>query len=243
MYGGIFVYIHHNFRPDVSKYSIHGAFGIHTWSHFRFHQLPSIDVFAHQLPSFFHNIMTLGGVFKYVLCSCLFEEDGPILTRIFFNWVETTLRHPNTLWGSVFRGSAFKVSKHRSSPGVTEIWLGCLGHQHMIDLHSLKLTACPWELGVGRRSFPFGEAYFKGWAASFREGMIFFLLSTHPSLHFPQESVKDAVVLQLVPPSLAGGGLMVLESQRVGPLGPGLGMASLKQWTRLLMAKFRLLIW
>ena len=71
--------------------------------------------------------------------------------------------------------------------------------------------------------------------------MIFVLLSTHPSLHRTQESVKDAVVLQLVPPSLAGGGLMVLESQRVGPLGPGLGLASLKPLT-LLMDKFWLTI-
>ena len=32
----------------------------------------------------------LGGGFKYFLCSPLFGEDEPILTSIFFRWVETT---------------------------------------------------------------------------------------------------------------------------------------------------------
>ena len=32
----------------------------------------------------------LGGGFKHFLCSPLFGEDEPILTSIFFKWVETT---------------------------------------------------------------------------------------------------------------------------------------------------------
>ena len=32
----------------------------------------------------------LGGGFKHFLCSSLFGEDEPILTIIFFRWVETT---------------------------------------------------------------------------------------------------------------------------------------------------------
>ena len=39
---------------------------------------------------FREGIVFLGGGFKYVLCSSLFGEDEPILTSIFFKWVETT---------------------------------------------------------------------------------------------------------------------------------------------------------
>ena len=39
---------------------------------------------------FREGIVFLGGGFKYFLFSSLFGEDEPILTSIFFKWVETT---------------------------------------------------------------------------------------------------------------------------------------------------------
>ena len=38
------------------------------------------------------------------------------------------------------------------------------------EIPSLKLTNCPWKWMVGRRSFPFGMAYFQGRTVSFWEG-------------------------------------------------------------------------
>ena len=86
-------------------------------------------------------IQTLGGGFKCFLCSPLFGEDEPILTIIFFRWVEfqPPTRTLFTSLGGVCLASMFFWKSFELSIAFTN-WVGTehqnsLGIQNSLRVH------------------------------------------------------------------------------------------------------------